>query len=64
MIMWPLPYESFKRHTDKLMNSFNGDINYLLDQSVSLHSVILSLEHYNKVLLSESLVEKLYIKYI
>ena len=50
----PLPYESFKRQTDKLINDFNGDFNYLLEQPVSLHSVMLSLEQYDKVLLSLS----------
>jgi hypothetical protein len=29
----PLPSESFGQHTDKIMNGFNGDISYLLNNS-------------------------------
>jgi len=40
----PLPDVSFHKHIDKIMNGFNGDIDFLLSKKVTYEQVMMSIE--------------------
>jgi hypothetical protein len=40
----PLSDVPFNKHIDKIMNGFNGDINFLLSKKVTYEQVMMSIE--------------------